>query len=155
MWISRAEPLFGPRELCYALAIELGSPIFNAGHIPSIQTLFCCREGLMTVDKEASSVRLIYFSLQEYLPAYLDIFSRPLSVMAGTCLIYLNSEQDMALSAESLSDPGDLTNNMPFLRDCSVYWGGHVETDVIMIEHIVGGMLDYDLIERNPLSNDC
>ena len=38
MWISYAEQPLGVDELCHALAIELGSPDFNLGNMPSIST---------------------------------------------------------------------------------------------------------------------
>jgi len=77
MWISHAERPLQAGELCHALAVELGSMDFNTGNIPSMPTLVSCCQGLMVVDKEESTVRLIHFTLQEYLSAHPDIFSRP------------------------------------------------------------------------------
>ena len=58
---------FKADELCHALAVEAGSPNLNSGNVPSIGTLLACRQGLVAVDKEASMVRLIHFTLQEIL----------------------------------------------------------------------------------------
>jgi len=77
MWITHAERPLSADELCHALAIELGSTDLNAGNIPSISTLVGCCQGLIAVDKEASTVRLIHFTLREYLSARPDIFTRP------------------------------------------------------------------------------
>ena len=99
MWISHAERPLMADELCNALAIELGSPDFNASNIPPITTLLSCCQGLITVEKGASTVRLIHFTLKEYLSAHSDIFSRPYSAMAEICLTYLNSQQVKALPA--------------------------------------------------------
>ena len=55
---------------------------FNASNAPSILTLVNCGQVLIAVDKEASTVRLIHFTLQEYLAAHPDIFSRPHSAIA-------------------------------------------------------------------------
>jgi len=77
MWICYAERPLRVDELCNALAIELGSMNFNSDNMPSITTLVGCCQGLITVDKEASTVRLIHFTLHEYLSASPDIFSRP------------------------------------------------------------------------------
>ncbi|RPA93972.1 hypothetical protein L873DRAFT_1657161, partial [Choiromyces venosus 120613-1] len=93
MWICHAERPLHPDELCHALAVELDSTDFNIGNIPSISTLVGCAQGLITVDKEASTVRLIHFTLQEYLSAHPDLFNSPHSTMAETCLTYLNSQQ--------------------------------------------------------------
>ena len=104
MWISYAERPLRADELCHALSMELGSTDFNAGNIPSIVTLVSCCQGLISVDKDAfrPRVRLIHFTLREYLSAHPDIFSRPHSAMAEICLTYLNFQQVNALPDRSL-----------------------------------------------------
>ena len=123
MWISHAERPLSADELCHALAIELGSTEFNAGNIPSMTTLVSCCQGFITADKEASTVPLIHFTLQEYISAHPNIFSRPHSAMAKICLTYLNSEQVKDLSVNLAPEIQD----KPFLQYCSVYWGVHAK----------------------------
>ena len=130
MWISYAEVPLSPDELCHALAIELGSTDFNISNIPSIMTLVSCCQGFITVDKEASTVRLIHFTLREYFSAHPDIFIRPHSVMAEICLTYLNSQQVKALSANSFADLPHLIHDKPFLKYCSRYWGVHAKKEL-------------------------
>ena len=126
MWISHAERPLKAEELCHALAIELGSRDFNVDNLPSISTLVSCCQGLITVDKEASTVRLIHFTLQEYLSAHPDIFSRPHAAIAEVCLTYLNSEKIKAISANSSPD----TLDTPLLEYCSIYWGVHAKKEL-------------------------
>ena len=126
MWISHAERPLQADDLCHALAVELGSTNFNTGNVPSISVLVSCCQGLITVDKEASTVRLIHFTLQEYLSAHPDIPNRPHSAMAEFCLTYLNSPQVKALSAA----PSPNAQNRPFLSYCSVYWGVHAKREL-------------------------
>jgi len=126
MWISHSERPLQADELCHALAVELGSINFDVGNIPSMSTLVNCCQGLITVDKEASTVRLIHFTLQEYLSAHPDIFTKPHSAMADICLTYLNSQQVKALSI----DPSPDTQNAPFLEYCSVFWGLHAKREL-------------------------
>ena len=126
MWISHAERPLLADELCYALAVQLGSRDFDVGNIPSMSTLVNCCQGLITVDKEASTVRLVHFTLQEHLSSRPDIFSKSHSAMAEICLTYLNSQQVKALS----TDPSPDTRNVPFLEYCSVYWGAHAKREL-------------------------
>ena len=126
MWISHAERPLQADELCYALAVRLGTTDFNTSNVPSMSTLVGCCQGLITVDKEASTVRLIHFTLQEYLSAHPDIFSRPHSAIAEICLTYLKSQQVKALS----TNPSPGTQNTPFLEYCSVYWGVHAKKEL-------------------------
>jgi len=125
MWISHAERPLKVDELCHALAVEIGSPNLNTDNVPSIGTLLACCQGLFVVEKEASTVRLIHFTLQEYFRAHPDLFGATHSAIAETCLSYLNSQQVKALSTSS----PDLLDT-PFLRYSSVYWGVHAKRDL-------------------------
>ena len=71
-------------------------------------------------------MRLIHFTLQEYLSGHPDIFSRPHSVIAEICLTYLNSRQVKYL----LTTPPSGTDSTPFLEYCSVYWGVHAKEEL-------------------------
>jgi len=126
IWISHAERPPRADELCHALAVELGSTEFDIGNIPSMSTLVNCCQGLITVDKEASTVRLIHFTLQEYISSRPEIFSKAHSAMAEICLTYLNSRQVKALS----TDPSPDMQDAPFLEYCSVYWGVHAKQEL-------------------------
>jgi len=123
MWLSHAERPLRTDELCHALAVEIGSKDFNAGNTPLISTLVGYCQGLITVDEETSTVRLIHPTAKVYLSTYPDIFGNPHSAMAEICLTYLNSEQVKALSA----DPSTVTHDNPFLEYCSIYWGNHAK----------------------------
>jgi len=94
--------------------------------VPTILTLLDCCQGLVTVDKGASTVRLIHFTLQEYLYTLPDIFNRAHSTMAETCLTYLNFQYVKDLSAVPLPNPRDT----PFLEYCSLYWGTHMRIEL-------------------------
>ena len=126
MWISHAERPLKPDELCHALAVETGSPNLNIDNVPSIGTLLACCQGLVFVDKEASTVRLIHFTFQEYLRAHPELFGTPHSTIAETCLGYLNSQHIKALSA---SPPPNL-QYVPFLEYSSLYWGAHAKRNL-------------------------
>jgi len=154
MWISHSERPLNVDELCHALVVEIGSPDLDSDDIPSIRALLGCCQGLVTLDKEASTVRLIQFTLQEYLWAHPELFGRAHSTMAETCLSYLNSHQVKALSArpsrdlrgtpsleDSSSDWGDSDSysdwedsfpysGTPFLEYSSLYWGVHAKRDL-------------------------
>ena len=126
MWISHSERPLKVVELCHALAVEIGSPNLNGDDVPSIGTLLSCCQGLVVIDKEASTVRLIHFTFQEYLRVHSEFFGTVHSMMAETCLTYLNSHQVKALSASLSPDLQDT----PFLEYSSLYWGVHAKRDL-------------------------
>ena len=145
MWISHSERPLEVNELCYALGVEIGSVDLDEDKVPSIGTVLACCQGLVAVDKEASTVRLIHFTLQEYLQAHPELFDSPHSTMAEICLSYLNSDQVKALSGShfgdtwSISSPEDspsewgdtlLCSDAPFLNYSSLYWGRHASRNL-------------------------
>ena len=125
MWISYAERPLKADELCHALAVEIGSPNLNTDNAPSIDALLAYCQGLVVVEEETSTARLIHFTLQEYLRAHPDLFGTAHSAVAETCLSYLNFHQVRAFSASPPPDPQDTA----FLEYSSLYWGVHAKRD--------------------------
>ena len=126
MWICYSERPLLVDELCHALAVEIGSTHFNNDNVPGTETLLACCQGLVKVDKEASTFRLIHYTLREYLCTHRDLFPRAHSEMAETCLTYLNSGQAKALPSKPQLD----LSSMPFLKYCSRYWGVHANREL-------------------------
>ena len=137
-WICHTERPLQVDELRHALAVEIGSTNFDSENAPSLDALLGCCQGLITVDKEASVVRLIHFTVQEYLCGHPDFFIRPHSVIAEACLTYSNSPQVKNLSLYSF--PGHQV--MPSLHYSSRYWGTHANRDLsdhvraLALEHL-------------------
>ena len=125
MWISHSERPLQVDEICHALGVEIGSTDLRTDNVPSIWTVISCCQGLATVDKEASTVRLIHFTFQEYLHGHPDPLGSAHSTMAETCLTYLNSQQVRSLPA---NPPHDLRDT-PFLGYSSLYWGTHAKIE--------------------------
>ena len=102
------------------------SNVFRCRKCPPIGTVLDCCQGLITVDKEASTVRLIHHTVQEYLSGHPGLFNKPHSILAETCLTYLNSQQVKNLP----SHPSPDQQNMPFLKYSSRYWGTHANKEL-------------------------
>ena len=122
MWISHSERPLNVNEICHALAAEIGSTDVNADNVPSILTVLGCCQGLAIVDKRSSSIRLIHFTLKEYLSRHAALFDKPHSGIAETCLTYLNFKVIKDLSAHPSRD----LQGTPFLKYASLYWGTHM-----------------------------
>ena len=125
MWICYSERPLGAEEVCQALAVEIGSTYYNGDKTPSIRTVLNCCQGLVAVNKEGSTVRLVHYSLQEYLTSHRTLFQSPHSTISETCLTYLNSQQVMALSSSLVPR----SQRPPFLKDSSLYWGAHMKKE--------------------------
>jgi len=111
-WVCHSERPLHVDELCQALAVEIGGTDFDPENVPSIGGLLDYCQGLITVDAEASTVRLIHSTVQEYLSRHPGLFSKPHSILAETCLTYLNSQRVKNLTTHSHPDH----NSIPFLK---------------------------------------
>jgi len=129
MWVSHAERPLHVDELCHALGVEEGSVDLNNRNVPPIQTLLACSLGLVTVEKpsptSASTVRLVHYTLQEYLACNSILFLKPHSRIAGVCLTYLNFRHVKAFSPALASVPP----TAPFAEYASCYWGTHARRE--------------------------
>ena len=125
MWICHSERPLRVDELCHALAVEI-STHFNSDNVPAAETLLACCQGLVMVDREASTARLAHYTLREYLTTHRNLFPCAHLEMAETCLTYLNSDQAKALRAKRQPD----LSSMPFLKYCSRYWGIHAKREL-------------------------
>jgi len=126
MWISHSERPLNLDEICHALAIEIGSADINTNNVPSIRTVLDCCQGLAAVDKGSSTIKLIHFTLKEYLSDHADLFDGPHSKIAEACLMYLNFQTIKDLSASPSPD----LQGTPFLGYCSLYWGRHIRMEL-------------------------
>ena len=121
MWVSHSQRPLRADELCHALAVKIGSVDLDPESVPSIRTLLDCCQGLLAVDKEASTVRLVHSTLRRYLSTHSDFSGRAHTAMAETCLTYLNFQQFQNPPTNEPPDP----IQAPFLGYSSIYWGAH------------------------------
>ena len=105
MWISHSRRPLQAEEICHAVAIRIGSNDFDNDDAPAISTLLGCCQGLATMEKGTSTVRLIHFTLQEYLCTHPDLFDKAHSTIAETCLTYLNCQHANDLLTDSPFHP--------------------------------------------------
>ena len=126
MWVSHSERPLKLEELCHALGVELGAEDFNMRNVPSIRAVLGCTLGLVAVDKKESTVRLLHFTLQEYLRQYSTPFVTPHSMMAEICLTYLNCRLIRALPPYLDKTPA----TTPFLEYATCFWGTYAARGV-------------------------
>ena len=126
MWASHAERPLRIDELCQALAVEIGTTDINLENIRQQDTVLGSCLGLAVVEKETSTIRLLHYTLQEYLsrPGVLPDAHRTLG---QTCLTYLNYDQ-----VKGLPNDHDVAKlgYMPFLEYSSLHWGEHAKIEL-------------------------
>ena len=125
MWISHAERPLRIDELRHALAVEMDSADLDPENIRPQDTVLGSCLGLVVVDAKTSTVRLIHYTLQEYLSRP-GILPDAHKVLAQSCLVYLNYDEVKGLPANRIPNLEDL----PFLEYSSLFWGSHAKVEL-------------------------
>ncbi|KAB8209117.1 hypothetical protein BDV34DRAFT_31716 [Aspergillus parasiticus] len=93
-WVYLAERPVSVDELLCSLAIEDDDKAFNPRGMPIRSTLINCCHGLVVIDQETTTVRLVHYSFQEYLCRQNQLFGVSKvqwhNQIARTCLAFLN-----------------------------------------------------------------
>jgi len=126
MWVLYSEWPLRAQELCHALGVEIGFVDLDLEDVPALWTLVSSCLGLVTVEASSSTVRLVHFTLQEYLSSDPTLFHSPHSIIAEVCLTYLNFRSIWDLSPTLDSAPA----TTPLLEYASVYWGRHTRREI-------------------------
>ena len=126
MWLSRCERALESEELCDALGVESGAEDINVHNVPSIRTVLGCALGLVRVDENTSTLRLLHHTLQEYLGQHPTLFLTAHSMMAEICLTYLNFQSIRALPPNH----SVAWSRKTFLEYATCFWGTHAARKV-------------------------
>jgi len=126
MWVLHSERPLRAQELCHALGVEIGSADLELENIPALRIVLASCLGLITVEVPSSTVRLVHFTLQEYLSDDPTLFHSPHSAIAEVCLTYLNFGLVRDLSPTLYRAP----TTTPLLEYASIYWWRHTRRKV-------------------------
>ena len=121
-WISYAKRPLKISELREILAVEPRDTKFDPSglHERDLILEVCC--GLVSIDEQDETVRLVHYSLQEYLTTCLGgHWPEAEEIVAATCLAYLTLE-DFSVKPLYYAMPAHCW----FISYAGTYWGEHV-----------------------------
>lgn len=127
LWVSYAQGSLTVAELSEALAVKPENASLNPRYRPSQKMMIECCLGLVTVDQESSSIRLVHYALQEFFHDQREeILPSGEEELAKVCITYLLFDDFVRGCCEDKSAIEHLMEDFPFLRYASSYWGHHV-----------------------------
>ncbi|KAJ7674252.1 ankyrin repeat-containing domain protein [Mycena rosella] len=89
-WVTSAQRPLEPSELRVALAIEEGSTKLNAENFLDTETIISVCAGLVTIHEEDNRVRLVHYTIQDYLEEIQNReFPHAHSKVTAACITYL------------------------------------------------------------------
>ena len=109
------------------MAVKLGNTSLSPRRRPSQNMMIECCLGLVTVDRESASIRLVHYALQEFFRDQREeIFPSGEDQIAETCITYLFFDEFVRGCCEDEAAIERLMKDFPFLQYASSYWGHHV-----------------------------
>lgn len=129
LWISHAQGSLTVAELSEAMAVKPGDMSLNPRRRPSQNVMIECCMGLVTIDRESSSIRLVHYALQEFFwDQRAEIFPSGEDQIADICIGYLFFDELARGCCEAEAEIVRLMKDFPLLRYASNYWGHHVRS---------------------------
>lgn len=131
MWLSCARRPLQVLELLHALATQPGALSFDPEDCPPIKTVIESCSGLVTIDNESSTIRLVHSTLQDFLVTKRQVlFPAAQTIITNVCLTYLSFDPAKFATENGDNDGGgdldtQIPSRMPFFAYASAYWGHH------------------------------
>ncbi|KAJ7094773.1 hypothetical protein C8R44DRAFT_544813, partial [Mycena epipterygia] len=89
-WVTNARRPLEPSELRVALSVQEGTTELNAENLLDTETILSVCAGLVIIDKEDNKVRLIHYTIQDYLERIQNQeFPGAHNKITATCITYL------------------------------------------------------------------
>ena len=117
MWISHTRRPLKSVELQHALASRPGDKSLNSDDILSVRTIIDSCFGLLEIERDSNTIRLVHFSLEEYLQSQdHDLFQNANLTILQTCLQYMSMSSVKPLPFKNRTDFAKEVKELPFLE---------------------------------------
>ncbi|PNY26502.1 Ankyrin repeat domain-containing protein 50 [Tolypocladium capitatum] len=126
-WITCAKRQLTTTELQHALAVEVGAPELDEDNMPQIEDIISACAGLVTVDQESKTIRLVHYTAQEYFERLrMGLFPDAQLDIATICIAYLSFKafDEGFCGADDVFE--ERLRSHPFYNYASRNWGHHV-----------------------------
>lgn len=125
-WITYAKRQLTTSELRDALAVEIGESELDKENLPQIEDMVSVCAGLVTVDEESDTIRLVHYTTQEYFErTRTHWFPEAEIYITKTRVTYLSFSKFESGVCQTVADFKDRLLWNPFYNDAASNWGHH------------------------------
>ena len=125
-WLAYARRNLSIDELRHALATRLSETELDQDNMVSPRIIVESCLGLLVIEQENSAIRLVHFSLEEYLQTHRqNLFPNGDLTLAATCLTYSNFWSVLLRFQDNQADLASLVQDYPLLAYSCNHWGDH------------------------------
>ena len=122
-WVSHAERHLKVDELRHALAVEKGSHNIDVEDLTSTKIILQVCIGLLILDSESGTFRLIHYTAQEYFRQLHQQFAEIHLDITETCLTYLTYQPICQGPCNTVEALRRRYESMPLLSYAAQCWG--------------------------------
>ena len=135
MWVSHARRPLKINELCHALGTNLGDKEFDQDNFPPPRSVIECCYGLIVLDDEGSTVRLVHYTLQDHLQSRRpQVFQQEETYITKVLITYLCLDETTCVISELETEESEVSNidhslllASSFLQYAAANWGHHAK----------------------------
>lgn len=125
-WLAYAKRNLSIDELRHALATRPSDTELDQDNMVSPRIIVESCLGLLVIEQENSAIRLVHFSLEEYLQTHRqNLFPNGDLTLAVTCLTYSTFSSILLCFQDNQADLASLVQDYPLLAYSCNYWGHH------------------------------
>lgn len=125
-WITCAKRQLAIPELLHALAVEVGQPDFDEENLSQVADILSVCAGLVTVDEESGTIRLVHYTTQEYFArTRKDWFPDAETAITRACVSYLSFQSVGSGICRNHSELLDRLDMYKFYEYSACHWGHH------------------------------
>lgn len=147
-WTICAKRRLTTLELRSALAVEAEDCELDEDNLSDLEDIVSGCQGLVTVDEESDTIRLVHYTAQEYLQRTCDTwFPNANHEIARTCLTYLSFDVFKAGSCSTDQEFETRLYQYPLYNYAAENWGLHIHMQLIhktMASSFLGNSLKLD-----------
>src|SRR5947209_6928770 len=128
-WIAFSMRPLTTSELQHALAVEIGERKIDEDNLPEIEDMVSVCAGLVTVDEESGTIRLVHYTTQEYFErTRVKWFPDAQKDIAMTCVTYLCFDTFITGHCEWFWGFISRLELNPLYSYAAKNWGHHAQT---------------------------
>ncbi|PKY01730.1 hypothetical protein P168DRAFT_321304 [Aspergillus campestris IBT 28561] len=125
-WITCAKRQLAIPELLHALAVEVSQPDFDEENLSQVADILSVCAGLVTVDEESGTIRLVHYTTQEYFArTRKDWFPDAETAITRACVSYLSFQTFGSGVCRNHSELLDRLDMYEFYEYSACHWGHH------------------------------
>ncbi|KAH7122392.1 hypothetical protein B0J11DRAFT_581097 [Dendryphion nanum] len=137
-WITCAKRPVSQFEVQHALAVEPDDTELDEDNLPDIKDMVDVCAGLVTIDRESNTIRLVHYTTQEYFEGTRETWFPDAEEMIATiCITYLSFERFEEGPCELPEEIEDRLRNNELYEYAAVCWGHHARLAPITYNHVL------------------